>query len=1033
MRNFWTAFAAVFSLGLILYPSMSTAQMPGMSFDTNATYPCCNRDTNEIIGEMPMQACAMKPKHVPIVPGMPSDMFCPQNDAGSGGSGSAEAPPSEPATDFEEEPVWDEFQANVPNGSFENWRGGGKPVSFTTYSRPEWVNEAPEEFQNFETVSRSSESFEGSSAIEISNFKPQGRLAGFDVVIPGGTVSCKPGCPIEKRQSGAADQDTLQVDIEGAGPALCGAYKDFLRGGDKLSVVAALFAGGKKPVGGTNFGDVRRARLSQDKDGWIKFRIPIIETPGSKVRSARKASIQFQILPGAGLGRVAAENTKAVATSTAGLGGLGGTVTAGSRVLVDAVHFCGGIDLQVADAESAGGGLIPEEHEETGAVIWVNLDNDDGDDKFDNKDEKVEGGDNDFAQLVLQLPSGSKGTATLKQVSGKGKTRLWTGKMRTPGEAYARLNQKMTLPEGFTDNGAYLEKVLWIEGLEPSDSTSDVQFELEYIPDGGKDPETDKIAVTVLAVDNMKWHGKNNSLNDDETLDPDQNHPVIEARAGGPAQSVNPYDDPVRVFPGKRYIDNKATDKKRDKVELEVILNVEPPHETEVHLRAFDVDDPSADDDEVDDETQGEDNRGKSPAKTGMFTKSKSDTFALKVSEKTAKAEFQVTMQPGDNFRVAASGDKDFLDELTNDDTQLGDGWDSLARIVDERMLAKGKKADEAEVQKPESYLSDTLTVWRFLHVELDSMKPVEGNTMRGTVTSITPAGTVQGLPAWKIGTTLNIVVNDWPSDGVGGKGQWDRFFAGQFRIDGGRYSVVGNTARGAPDDITIVGSALNDETYRNSLINKTFEIEDDDRTPLTIAGKAGQAGPFVDGTPIPLPPDDRLLDTPDNAYFPAYVYPRLDTLKAGPGSRKFVGNIRIDTLDHVRRYFGGFSQRENHDDPDLWTVYLLGALQGVHWEDADGKHAEGGAGVGGVAGEADGAGGTGGLIYWASGSELEVTNSSGPGWRLIDATVHEIGHLFGGQHTDEGLMSDGENGNPPPTGDFSDTTLNAIRSATNP
>ncbi|MFN3232807.1 MAG: hypothetical protein ACE363_11710 [Alphaproteobacteria bacterium] len=1029
MRRFWPAIGAIVSLVALNTPDMGRAQMPGMSFDPNASYPCCNRETNEIIGEMPMQACAMKPKHAPKLPGMAGAMICPEDSAGSGGGGTAEAPPSEPPTNFEEEPVWEEFKPNLPNGGFESWRGGGKPVGFTTYSMPDWAESPPPELRNMETVRRTTESFEGSSAAEIANFKPEGRLAGYDIVIPGGTVSCKPGCPVEKRPAGAIDQDSMQIEIAGAGPALCGAYKDFLKGGDKLHVVAALYANAKTPIGGTSFGNIRNARLSQDEDGWIKFRIPITNTPGNSISDARKATLQFQILPGAGVPGA----TRSVMGAGAAVSGTGATVTAGSRAIIDAVHFCGGIDLQVTDAESAGGFLVPEEHEEKGAIVWVNLDNDDGDDKFDNKDEKVEGEDDDFAQLLLQLPSGAKGKVTLKQVGGQGKTRLWTGKTRTPGEAYAGLNKPMTLPEGFTDNGAFLEKVLWVEGLEPSASTSDVQFELTYEPDGGKDPETDKIAVTVLAVDNMKWHGKDNSRNDDEILDPDPNHPIIKGRAGGPAQSGNPYDDPVRVFPGKRYVDNKATGEVRSKVELEVILNVEPPRKTQVHLRAFDVDDPSADDDEVDDETKADDNRGEKPAGSGMFTKSKSDTLALEISEKTAKAEFQVTMQPGDNFRVAAAGDEDFLKGLINDDTKLGDGWENLARIVDQRLLSKGKKAEDAEVQKPESYLSDTLTVWRFLHVELDSMEPVEGNIMRGNVTSITPAGTVQGIPAWTIGTTLNIVVSDWPSDGIGGKGQWDRFFGGQMRLDGVRYSVVGNTARGAPDDITVVGSALNDETYRKTLMNKSFEIEDDDMKPVTIAGNAGQAGPFSDGAVIPLPPDDRLQDTPDNAYFPAYVFPRTDTLKSGPGTRKFIGNLRIDTVDYVRRYFGGFSQKDNHNDPDLWTVYLLGALQGVHWEDADGKHAEGGEGIGGVAGEADGERGTGGLIYWASGSELEQTNGSGPGWRLIDATVHEIGHLFGGDHTDTGLMSDGENGNPPPTGDFSDVTLDKIRSAKSP
>ncbi|MEM7583246.1 MAG: hypothetical protein AAF560_07690, partial [Acidobacteriota bacterium] len=126
-------------------------------------------------------------------------------------------------------------------------------------------------------------------------------------------------------------------------------------------------------------------------------------------------------------------------------------------------------------------------------------------------------------------------------------------------------------------------------------------------------------------------------------------------------------------------------------------------------------------------------------------------------------------------------------------------------------------------------------------------------------------------------------------------------------------------------------------------------------------------------------------------------------------------------------------------DDPDLWTVYLLGAFQGMHTQDADGtytndtEYGEAGSQVGAVAGEADGPGGHGALIYWASGAELEKHHESAEGWRLIDVPVHEIGHLFGAEHSDGELMSDGKPGNGTPSAFFSPKSLNAIRSAKHP
>jgi len=90
-------------------------------------------------------------------------------------------------------------------------------------------------------------------------------------------------------------------------------------------------------------------------------------------------------------------------------------------------------------------------------------------------------------------------------------------------------------------------------------------------------------------------------------------------------------------------------------------------------------------------------------------------------------------MQPGDNFRVAASPDSVLLTLLSNHDKNQGpDNADKL-RIVHAGVAPTGTWADR-EIHKADGYASDVLPVWRLLHVEVDSMGPVHGNWIGGTI-----------------------------------------------------------------------------------------------------------------------------------------------------------------------------------------------------------------------------------------------------------------------------------------------------------
>ncbi len=126
-----------------------------------------------------------------------------------------------------------------------------------------------------------------------------------------------------------------------------------------------------------------------------------------------------------------------------------------------------------------------------------------------------------------------------------------------------------------------------------------------------------------------------------------------------------------------------------------------------------------------------DDNRGTvAGLQAGRLTGQDANAILEKLfANKTETLEFQVTMQPGDNFRIAGNGDRDFVANLINHDATL---HDLQAANDNERNANKQKIAfrvttpqtTDIPILDQDKYVSKTLTVWRFLHVERDSMGP---------------------------------------------------------------------------------------------------------------------------------------------------------------------------------------------------------------------------------------------------------------------------------------------------------------------
>jgi hypothetical protein len=168
-----------------------------------------------------------------------------------------------------------------------------------------------------------------------------------------------------------------------------------------------------------------------------------------------------------------------------------------------------------------------------------------------------------------------------------------------------------------------------------------------------------------------------------------------------------------------------------------------------VFFRSIDVDDPSANSTPMDDETKGQDNRASttvpSPINDGKFTASSTNetsaTTTVTAGVASAQVEFQVTMQPGDNFRIVATGINQNASnpavDLTNVQAVQNDG--TLARVKD----AAGNFISSDLTTVAAVKASEVLTVWRKLHVEVDSMGSIpappnaETNVVKGTLVSI--------------------------------------------------------------------------------------------------------------------------------------------------------------------------------------------------------------------------------------------------------------------------------------------------------
>lgn len=452
-------------------------------------------------------------------------------------------------------------------------------------------------------------------------------------------------------------------------------------------------------------------------------------------------------------------------------------------------------------------------------------------------------------------------------------------------------------------------------------------------------------------------------------------NPVNGCLSGNPGNGNPNTNVGLRIFPDTANPDDQLN---RRKVQVKATVGVA---NVPVYFRNLDVDDPSDSIAPVDDDSGVKidlpDNRGTvNNSKAGLLscppnnvpigicTPQTNGIRAVTDAGGTATAEFTVTIQPGDNFEVAASTDQTYADGIKVSGTQLRDASGQLLQIDSPSNLNARR--------------TQMLTVWRELHLEVDSMGQVNFNYLIRTADASQTVGT----------STVTILLDD------------TRKALEPNRFEGGRL-VIGST------DLIIDGNNEYDiQVHARSgtvLVNagQSFTLYDDDdfNSNDLITGVDGDNNEDVDELSQTFGLTRNSDSISENIFAAAYIRPEYNwALNYRNNDVTFKLNLPCDNETCVKPLVEEAKNTDQYERDDFWVGYILIAYQSILTQDADPISERPNSEITSTADSSDDTNDSSGVKVGAAGSLFFVETSRDWGQLVPIALKYPVPHGLGHQ-----------------------------------
>lgn len=319
-----------------------------------------------------------------------------------------------------------------------------------------------------------------------------------------------------------------------------------------------------------------------------------------------------------------------------------------------------------------------------------------------------------------------------------------------------------------------------------------------------------------------------------------------------------------------------------------------------VYFGIADIDDPSTDPVLDQNGTAGGDNFG-ALYRTPQFA----NTVGTSRVDGSAETDVRLTTQPGDNFRLLATCNPFLFGQVVIDGPDV-------------------RYANGSPLTPDDAQVSDAITVWRTLHIEVDTLPAVDGNQILGTI---------ERVSASRNTNTTRIVIGGAADSSDPTPLPFGFNSTKPEEFVGGRLTILGGTAAGSYDVLSSrSGTVVVPGQLPRSAVGSLVRLVDDDNA-------AGGALDGDEGDAVPTP-DTSLLtagstSTSDNVLAAAYIIPAYD-LGGGATDSFFVNSPPDTTLMY------DYDWRAHDNDANFWTAYLLGAYQPTIDEDGDPESEDG-------------------------------------------------------------------------------------------